>query len=157
MWVGIGLGTVLSTCAALACWIAFRGSAQWSWPAFEDDTTFSSYLATLWQSLPSDVSRVLPYGCATAMISGLAMAILWPRFSLLLGWSCAGATLLAGMGVAAVDYGQPQWLASVPPEMWIQASILGSIIGVGMLIQWKLGPKPVASVAKKKPKDEDDE
>lgn len=155
MWVGIGLGTVLSGWAALACWIGFKGAATWSWPAVEAEATLASYASAVWQALPPDVARVLPYGCATAMISGLAMAILWPRFSLLLGWSCAGATLLAGMGLAAVDYGQPEWLTQIPPETWIQTSVLGGLVTLGMLIQWKLAPTPVVSkAAKKDQKDE---
>lgn len=144
MWVGIGLGTVLSTWAALGCWVGFRGSTTWVWPPYDATTVLSEYVRSVWHALPPDVARVLPYACTTAMISGLAMAILWPRFSLLLGWSCAGATLLAGMGLAAVDYGQPEWIKRIPVESWVQAAMLGALVGVGMLIQWKLGPKPAA-------------
>jgi hypothetical protein len=157
MWVGIGLGTVLSSWATLACWIAFRNGAAWSWPPIEGDTTAASYLSAVWQGLPADVTRILPYACATAMVSGIAMAIIWPKVSLVVGWSMAGATLLAGMGLAAVNFGQPQWLGRVPSPLWAQMTLLTCMVMIGSLVQWKLGPKPAASKAsKKKPKDDED-
>ncbi|HMB95127.1 MAG TPA: hypothetical protein VKK61_03730 [Tepidisphaeraceae bacterium] len=153
MWVGIGLGTVLASWAAMACWILFRNGANMTWPPISTDTNLFEYCKTVWQQLPADVTRLLPYACATAMVSGVAAAIVWPRLSLILGWSMAGATLLAGMGVAAVDYGKPQWLGHVPQPMWAQGVLLASLVTLGALVQWKLGPKP-AGATKKKPKAE---
>jgi hypothetical protein len=152
MWVGIGLGTVLASWAAMACWIIFRHGANLTWPPIAADTTLANFCKTVWQQLPADVWRVLPYACATALVSGIAIAIIWPRFSLILGWSMAGATLLAGMGVAAVDFGKPDLLNHVQQPMWAQATVLGSLVALGAIVQWKLGPKPV--IAKKKPKDD---
>src|SRR4051794_30502848 len=85
-WVGIGLGTVLSSWAAMACWIAFRNNAGWAWPEYGADTSVLDYSRALWQALPPDVARVLPYACATAMVCGLGLAIIWPKVSLILGW-----------------------------------------------------------------------
>jgi hypothetical protein len=155
MWVGIGLGTVLCSWATMACWIGFRNGATWAWPTWNADTTIETYAVALWQHLPADVARILPYACAMAVISGLAMAIIWPKTTLILCWSLIGATLLVSMGVAAVEYGQPQWLLKIPSPAWAQATLLGSIVSVGALIQWKLGPKPVAKAPKKKSSDGD--
>jgi hypothetical protein len=83
----------------------------------------------------------------------VAAAIVWPRISLIVGWSMAGATLLAGMGVAAINMERPQWLAHVPQPMWAQSVLLGSLVAIGSLVQWKLGPKPI-SATKKKPTEE---
>jgi hypothetical protein len=153
MWVGFGLGTVLCAWATMACWIGFRNGAAWTWPAWGTDTTIESYAVSLWQALPPDVARILPYACAMAMISGLAMAIIWPKTTLILAWSLIGATLLVSMGVAAVEYGQPQWLLKIPSPTWAQATLLGAIVSVGALVQWKLGPKPAAKSPKKKSDD----
>jgi hypothetical protein len=150
LWVGIGLGTVLASWAAMACWIVLRHGATWSWPDYPEGATVAWYLAEVWQSLPGDVTRILPYACGTALISGLASAIIWPKASLIVGWSMAGATLLLGMGVAAADYSQPNLLTHVPSPLWAQMGVLALVVGVGSLIQWKLGPKPLARVENKK-------
>lgn len=156
MWVGIGFGTVLASWAAVGTWIALHNGADWNWPAIDANTTIVSYAAALWHALPPDVAKYLPWCCGAAMVSGVAMSIIWPKVALLVGWSMAGATLLVGMGVAAVNFGRPQWLANLPTPMWAQTSLLAMVVTLGALIQWKLGPKPAgAKVAKKKPKDED--
>jgi len=145
MWVGIGLGTVLASWTAMACWISFRNGANWNWPAIDSTTTVATYITTLWQSLPADVMRILPYASGTAMVSGIAMAIIWPKLSLIVGWSLAGTTLLAGMGVAALDFGQPDWLVKIPSPLWAQTTLLGCFAALGSMIQWKLGPKPAGA------------
>jgi hypothetical protein len=158
MWVGVGLGTVMASWAALGCWIMLRNGAAWSWPAVGPETTADGFLRELWLSLPPDVTRILPYACATAMISGLAVTIIWPKASLVLGWSMAGVTLLTCMGVAALQMGQPQWLGKIPQPMWAQASLVLMLVMLGSLIQWKLSPKPVvAKSSRKKRKDDDDD
>jgi hypothetical protein len=111
--------------------------------------------------MPGDVTRILPYACATALITGMGLAIIWPRISLLLGWSMAGVTLLAAMGIAAVEYGRPQWLTAIPSPMWAQGTLLVLLVALGTIIQWKLGPKPAASRSgkgsKRKKSDADDD
>jgi hypothetical protein len=153
LWVGIGLGTVLASWAAMACWIIFRNGANLTWPPITTDTTLIDYCKAIWQQMPAEVAQYLPFAAATALISGVAAAIVWPRASLILGWSMAGATLLAGMGVAAVNFERPQWLEHVPQPMWAQSVLLGSLVAIGSLVQWKLGPKPVGAT-RKKPKDD---
>lgn len=157
MWVGIGLGTVLASWAAMACWMALRHGVAWTWPEYPKGATVAWYLAEIWHSMPPDVTRILPYACGTALVSGLASAIIWPKTSLIVGWSMAGATLLLGMGVAAADYSRPNLLAHVPPQPWAQLGALALVVFIGALIQWKLGPKPLASDGKtneKKPEVE---
>jgi hypothetical protein len=150
MWVGIGLGTVLASWVTMGCWILLRHGAAWTWPDHPDGTSWSWYLAEVWQSLPADVSRILPYVAGTALVSGVAAAIIWPKTSLIVGWSMAGATLLLGMGVAAADYGQPNLLAHVPSQPWAQIGVMALLVLVGSLIQWKLGPRPAISAGRKK-------
>ncbi|WP_428940050.1 hypothetical protein [Fontivita pretiosa] len=145
MWVGIGLGTVLALWAAMACWIGFRHGVAWSWPDVQRGQTIFSYLAEVWRSMPADVTRIMPYACATAMVSGLGLAIIWPNVSRVLAWSMAGVTLLAGMGVAAVDFGRPEWLVHVPSPLWAQLALLTLLVALGSIVQWKLGPRPAAA------------
>jgi hypothetical protein len=150
MWVGIGLGIVLASWTTLACWMTLRHEMTWTWPDYPDGATFAWYLAEVWESLPADVTRILPYACGTALISGLAAAIIWPKTSLIVGWSMAGATLLLGMGVAAADYGQPALLVYAPSPLWAQITVLAGVVAAGALIQWKLGPKVSAGGGGKK-------
>ena len=85
MWVGIGLGTVLCSWATMACWIEFRNGAAWAWPAWAADMTIESYAnGTLACGSPPDVGAFFPYACTNGpMISGLAMAIIWPKTTLI--------------------------------------------------------------------------
>jgi hypothetical protein len=156
MWVGIGLGTVLASWVAMACWIAFRNGASWTWPELDANPTIVAYAQAMWSIVPPDVARILPYACATALITGIGLAIIWPRVSLILGWSMAGATLLTAMGLAAVDYYDPAWLAIVPSPMWAQLTLLTALVLIGAMVQWKLGPKPAISKAPRKKKSDHD-
>ena len=71
--LGIGLGTVLASWAAMACWILFHNGANMTWAPISTDTNLFEYCKTVWQQLPADVTRLLPYACATAMF-GVAPA-----------------------------------------------------------------------------------
>jgi hypothetical protein len=79
----------------------------------------------------------MPYAAAAAAVTGLAMTILWPRFSTLLAWSLIGVSMLVGLGSAVVDYLQPQWIRAIPPQTWAQCLILAMLIAVGLLVQWR--------------------
>lgn len=156
LWLGACLGSALACWAALGCWVAFRGGANMVWPVVSPDAQasgFAEYLQAVWQSLPADVARVLPYACAAALVSGLAMSIIWPKLTLALGWSTVGATMLTWMGAAAVEFFRPQWLDYVPPAAWAQWTIVGLMVALGAIIQWQLGPRSVAK-APNKPKAE---
>ncbi|HEY7091243.1 MAG TPA: hypothetical protein VH518_24315 [Tepidisphaeraceae bacterium] len=160
VWVGIGLGAVLASWTALACWIAFHNGAVWTWPTVTPETTVFQFLQAVWQTLPPDVSRILPYACATAMVTGMGLMIIWPKASLVFGWSMAGVTMITCMGLAALVFGQPQWLGKLPQPMWAQTSLLAMLVMLGALIQWKIAPKPVTSGAsggRKKSKARDDD
>jgi hypothetical protein len=157
MWVGIGLGAVLCCWTAIGCWIGLRDAASWNWPPIGDGATLTSYLTSLWQTMPQNVTRLMPYCCAAAMVTGLAAAIIWPRLALLLGWSLAGTTLMVLAGIASLNFIRPELLGRLPSAAWAQATLLGSIIGMGALLQWRLGPRSAKAKPKKKSDDFDDE
>lgn len=142
MWVGLGLGLVLAIWSTLACWLVLRGNQAFDWPSPEKYTTLLSWLRAAWHELPSEPATVIPYGAAVAAVSGLAMTILWPRFSTLLAWNLIGVSLLVGMATAAVNYSQPQWMKAIPEQTWSQCLTLGLMVVLGLLIQWRTGALP---------------
>lgn len=153
MWVGVGLGGVLSCWAVLALWIWMRNGHVLEWPEIGASTTLPSFLGELWHSLPPEVARLLPYTVATAMVSGLAAAILWDHPIVILTWSAVGTTLLAIMGIATIEYGRPSWIEAVDVRSWVQVLALLAVLGLSILVQWKVAPAsggPGSSVDGKK-------
>jgi hypothetical protein len=144
-WIGIGLGLVMSCWSALAVWTWMRNGHSFDWPKVEASTSVVAFLSALWHSLPTDVAKLLPYAAVVSMVSGVAMAILWDRPIVILMWSAAGTTLLAIMGVAAIDYGRPDWIKNMNVQPWIQICVLLVTLGISMTIQWKATPVPEGS------------
>jgi hypothetical protein len=95
----------------------------------------------MWTRTPETVRRVIPYGVGTAMISGLAMSILFPRLARVACFSALGLTILFVATVTLVSSRRPDWLAYVPPAPAEQAGALGTICMIGMLLQWQLLPR----------------
>lgn len=144
-WVGIGLGVVLSCWVALGTWTLLGGDAQWTWPEPDETSTAMNYLTTAWESLPPDVTHALPFTCATAMLSGLVAAVLWPRVGLVMLYSVAGVSLLVGMGLLAIEFGRPQWMNLVPAQESSQLLLLAGLVIFGALVQWWQMSAPAAA------------
>lgn len=153
LWVGVSLGLVLACWAAIAVWLLTGGYASnWAWPAMGSMQFLPQYLRDLWLSLPQAVSRLLPYACGAAMLSGVAAAALWPRVGGVLLWSVAGVTLLAGMGVTVVRTVSPASLRLVPAQTWVQAATLAGLVLFGALVQWQaIARRPAYKPAKPNP------
>lgn len=143
-WVGLGLGLVMSCWVALGTWTLLSGDVEWSWPQVDDNVTAMSYLTTTWQMLPPDVTHALPFTCATALLSGLVAAVLWPRVGLVMLYSVAGVSLLVGMGLAAIEIGRPQWIGIVPAQASSQLMLLGGLVVFGAAVQWWQMSSPAA-------------
>ena len=143
-WVGAGLGLVLACWAALGTFIACGGAADgakpWEWPALTPMTTVHSYLTDVWNALTPEARKVLPFTCATALLSGLAASVLWPRLGAVLLYSCTGLSLLIGLGVAAMSAAQPQWLKAIPNQTSSQIIVLVSMVAFGAILQWRVAP-----------------
>jgi hypothetical protein len=139
-WMGLGLGIVAATWVALACWMMLRGETTWIWPASSEYPSIAAYSAALWQQLPGPMQRILPFGAAASLITGVAMAILWPRLTMALMWSFTGLTMLTLGSIAAASYGHPDLLLRLPGSTGAQAGILAMLLVVGAVIQWKLAP-----------------
>jgi hypothetical protein len=138
LWVGVGLGMVLACWATLATWLAFSGNEPWHWPAATE--TVLEYAAAVWAAIPELVRLYLPYSAGTAMISGISATLLWPRVGVVLLYSCAGVSLLVGMGLAAIEAGQPEWLELLPADTWGQLLTLLGLVAFGAVMQWQLQP-----------------
>jgi hypothetical protein len=116
------------------------------------------YLTLLWRDLPERVRSILPAACATGMVSGLSLTLLWPRVGQVLLYSAGGATLLVGMGVAAIDYGRPEWISIFPAQTWAQVLTLAAVVAFGAVVQWQMAPVDAGGggePSKSKPKKPD--
>ncbi len=140
MWVGIGLGLILSCWAAFIVWMLMHDNSGWQWPAFHGATTPFDYCKVVYQQLPGNIGRALPYAVALAMTIGVAGAILWPKLTTVLNWSSVGVSMLVGMGIAAAAFAKPALLHHVPTHVWAQSSLLAMLILIGAAVQWKLAP-----------------
>jgi hypothetical protein len=158
VWVGLGLGTVLACWAALATWVVCDVGASWAWPPVDPSRTSADYLATVWRDLPERVRDFLPIACLAGMGTGLTGALLAPRIGLVLLYSTAGASLLVGMGIAAITFGRPEWIALVPAQTWAQVLTLAGLVAFGAVVQWRLAPTTAAGAPPPpKPKEQKDD
>lgn len=140
--IGLLLGSSLVVWASLATWIGFHGQQSWSQPVWAADSNLQQYGKDLWTILPPDVARVLPWAAGVAMITGIALATLWPRIAAALNWSLAGATMWIVVGLAAMCFVRPQWLGTVSAtQTSTQAAAFAGIVLFGALVQWKLAPE----------------
>jgi hypothetical protein len=71
------------------------------------------------------------------MTMGLITTIFWPRLAIAAAWSAAGASLLTGLGSAAMQLGRPQWLRLMPQQTGSQLLGLALLVVVGVAAQWK--------------------
>jgi hypothetical protein len=136
LWVGVGLGLVLAGWAFLATWVFLKAPATFDWPTANPGGSASDYFLQIWQSLPANVAGVLPIACGGSVMLGLLTTIFWPRLAIATAWSAAGASLLSGLGSAAVEFGRPQWLRLMPQQLGSQFLALAVLVVVGIAAQW---------------------
>jgi hypothetical protein len=144
LWVGIGLGLVLALWATLATWILVGGDERWDWPNATE--SLWAYAVVVWQQLPELVRLYLPFAAGVAMLSGICATLLWPRLGVVLLYSAGGVSLLLGMGLAAVEYGRPDWMRYLPGETWAQMLTLLGLVAFGAVLQWQQ-PAPSGAAA----------
>src|ERR1700722_6468737 len=137
VWVGAWFGFVLAIWAALATWMELASNDIWIWPD-RLGLSVPAYLKQVWDALPPDVSHALPAVCGVAFLIGAIPAIIWPRAGMVFLYSALGATLAAGLGVAAVNIEQPTWLTKVPPKTSVQMTTMLLVVLLGAGVQWQL-------------------
>jgi hypothetical protein len=149
-WVGVGLGSVMAWWASLTVWVMMHGQQSWSSPVWDADMTVKDFGQSLWMVLPPDVQRLLPWAAGAAMISGIALAVLWPRIATALNWSLAGLSMVLCLGLAMMTYARPQWIGMLPAQTWAQLTTFFGLVLFGTIVQWKLSPKGAAKAPAKK-------
>jgi len=155
LWCGLLLAIVLVAWTTLGVWMNFRGDqpmpqrTEWELAAM----TPPQRARDLFERSPATVQRVLPFAAATAAISALALALLWPRLAKVSAFSLLGVTMLFAASLALVATRRPDWLLLVPEQVSIQAAVLAVLALLGIVLQWQLLPGPRA----KGEKSEEDE
>jgi hypothetical protein len=139
-WAGIVLAVVLVSWTSLAVWMQFGAHEQ-----LEQQPVWETQVATppeqaraLWEAQSPTVRRVLPFASATAIVSALALTLLWPRVAKLLAFSSLGVTMLFVAGLALVTARHPEWLDMIPIEASAQAGVLAGMVLLGAVVQWQL-------------------
>lgn len=139
LWMGLTLGFIVACWAALGAWMHLR-PVDFVFPPREgwqvQHLTPPEHARHLFIRLPAEVQEVLPYAAATAMLSGLAVALLWPRLGRAIGMSMIGVTITLGFGLALVMTRRPDWLMHIPAPPLSQAGLVTGMVMVGLLAQW---------------------
>jgi hypothetical protein len=146
LWIGIGLGMVLAGWVFLAAWVLLKAPPSFGWPVPSAGGSISDYIVQLWRCLPANVAQILPLACGGAVIIGLIITIFWPRLAIATAWSAAGASLLAALGSAAMEFGRPQWVGLLPQQLGSQILALAVLVAVGVAAQWKTAERASGQV-----------
>ena len=159
LWVGLTLGVVLACWTTFAVWVVAR-PADFVWPeraAWEVQAlTPPQYARDVFLRVPDDVREVLPYAAGTALLSGLALALLFPRLGRVMCMSVTGVTLAFLFGLLLVSTQRSGWLAHVPPQPVAQIGILAGMVMMGVLAQWPFsGPKETKRDREQESRDAD--
>jgi hypothetical protein len=154
LWMGLTLGVVLACWVALGAWIHLRPA---DYVFLEREEWQVQYMTPperahdLYIRLPGEVQEILPYASGTALMCGLALALMWPRLTRAIGMSLLGVTMVLVFGLMLASTQQPTWLAYIPAPPMTQAGTLLGMVMVGLLAQW---PFLAAAVARQSKQDE---
>lgn len=160
-WVGVMLGFAVAFWGVLGLWILFHGQTSWSWPTPSADTTVENstvldFARQVWDSLNDDVRAPAPYLAGGAVLVGIITSLIVPRLATVLNWSLLGTSMIGLGGIAAMQYGRPEWLGKLPADNWAQISSFGAALAFGAIVQWKIAPPGRVKLVKVQ-KTEDEE
>jgi hypothetical protein len=143
VWCGFVLGVVLVAWTTLGVWMNFGVGeppipqrTQWEVASM----TPPQHARDLFERMPETVQRVLPFAAATAMVSAMALALLWPRLAKVSAFSLLGVTMLFAGALTLTASRRPDWLKLVPDQVSIQAAVLAVLALLGVVVQWQLLP-----------------
>lgn len=147
VWSGLLLGAVLVAWTTLGVWMNLGGDQPFQFRTAEEvqHLTPPQHARDVWDRLSEPVRRVLPYAAATAFVSAIAIALLWPRVAKVLAFSTLGVTIIFLSALTLVASRRPDWLLLVPEQSSIQAAVLGVMALLGAVVQWQLLPSRKAA------------
>jgi hypothetical protein len=141
-WVGISLSGLLALWAGRTAWAVAGGGAKFEihWPEVDPSADAATVLASLWHAMPGELPWVMPLAVAGALVVGVTITVVSPKLARVLAYSLAGLSLLVVAGLWAMRMSQPQWLAMLPRDSATRGILLLTLLGIGVLIQWRLTP-----------------
>jgi hypothetical protein len=142
VWVGAGLALLLAGWAGAAAWVLLGGSAAaWALPPIDPADGAWSAITTVVKGLPPKLSQALPCAAAGGLVSGVSVAILWPRLARAFASALAGLSLLILAAPVAVNAYHPQWLTLFPADARSRLITCAALAAFGGFCQWVLMPK----------------
>ncbi len=174
-WVAMGLGLVSALWVGLGVWVMMGPGRQWSWPAGGTGTMWGVMWETAsagWKTMPVEVTRVVPFACGMTLVAMMTAGLFWPKAGQVMFYALAGVTLMVGAALAEMKWNWLAGVAKLPGKMWVQVSLVGGLLLLGIVFQWLLvsgggagggagkksdGKKPTGDAkggGKEKPKDE---
>jgi hypothetical protein len=140
-YVGAALALTIAAWMALGAWILL-GHATYHPPVYSHSGSLPKYLSDVWNSLPADMRRWLPYLAVASFIAAMTIAVLWPKFGATFFWSFAGASIAFCMASTALLHFRPKYLDNLPSHFGVQLASMGGAVLIGMLSQWYFTPRP---------------
>jgi hypothetical protein len=140
LWIGIVLGCVLAAWVTFGTWMIARPpDFVWQERADWEVQNFlpPEYARDVYERLPADVQKVLPYAAGTAVLCGLGLSLLFPRAGRVACMSVVGVTMMFLCGLALTAVHRADWLKHVPAPPVSQAATLAGLVLVGLLAQWQ--------------------
>jgi hypothetical protein len=139
-WVGVLLGALIAVWAGVAAWVALAPGVRWAPPPLAWGWDVPELLRQVWQSLPPQVSKVIPLTTVGGLVGGVVTALVWPKLSRILAFDLLGVMLMVAVGVPAVAAHQPHWMKYLPVATEQQVAAVVALVLVGLAVQWKLTP-----------------
>ena len=144
MWVGLTLGTLLTTAGVLIAWKRLAGGASWSIPVLDFSAPAHVILHGLWASLPGALPKVMPLVVCGCFATGVMVTVLWPKLGRVLAFSAVGTLMFVAGGVVATALARPDWLAYFPGASQTQGVALAVLVTAGAALQWSMLPGPAS-------------
>lgn len=137
-WVGLALSALFALWTAAGCWVLFHGEFVIDWTGESMSGPLPEVARATWESVPPELTSVLPWACGTAIVVAGVLAFMWPRVATALLWSGIGLTMTIGCGLAAMKAARPEWLDRLPQQAWPQLALLGGMLLVGTILQARM-------------------
>jgi hypothetical protein len=141
LWIGLGLGMVLAIWGGVGAFVVCGDPQRFVWPVGGEGAGLYAHLMDLWNALSPDARELMPYACCAGLLCGLCATLIWPRIGVVLLYSCAGISLLLGMGITVLNSAKREWLSVIPSRTSSQVILLFSMVAFGAILQWRCTPR----------------